>query len=108
MTEVFGPVGLPERFSSLLIRGADTAAVDRSDMEVSCGMAQAFKFPTEADSGPPRGPLLWSLTQARRLVGSPLPTGPVEAGSLVSNMGPPPARRKREGLADAAHGGLDS
>jgi len=79
----------------LLIRGADTAAVDRSDMEVSCGMAQAFKFPTEADNGPPRGPLLRSLAQARRLVGSPLPTGPVEAGSLVSNMGPPPARRKR-------------
>ncbi|MGY8711117.1 hypothetical protein RAD16_35765 [Bradyrhizobium sp. 18BD] len=82
--------------------------MDSSDMEVSCGMAQAFKFPMEADNGPPRGPLLWSLTQARRLVGSPLPTGPVEAGSLVSNMGLPPARRKREGLADAAHGGPDS
>jgi hypothetical protein len=56
MTEVFGPVGLPERFSSLLIRGAETAAVNRSVMEVSCGMAQAFKFPTEANNGPPRGP----------------------------------------------------
>jgi hypothetical protein len=64
-------------------------------MEVSCGMAQAFKFPTEANNGPPRGPLLRSLAQARRLVGSPLPTGPVQAGSLVSNMGLPPARRKR-------------
>jgi len=87
-------------------------------MEDSCGMAQAFKFPTEANGGPPRGPLVRSLAQARRLVGSPLPTGPVKAGSFVSNMGPPPARRKRttacwrrpvsQGSADAARGGPDS
>jgi hypothetical protein len=80
-------------------------------MEISCGMAQAFKFPMEANNGPPRGPLVRSLAQARRLVGSPLPTGPVQAGSFVSNMGLPPARRKRatacwqrlvsQGLADA-------
>jgi len=78
------------------------AAVDRSVMEDNCGMAQAFKFPTEANDGPPRGPLVRSLVQARRLVGSPLPTGPAQAGALVSNMGLPPARRKRAGCADAA------
>jgi len=58
-------------------------------------MAQAFKFPTEADSGPPRGPALGSLAQASRLVESPLPTAPVEAGSIAGNMGPPLAPRKR-------------
>lgn len=35
------------------------------------------------------------LALARRLVGSPLPAGPVKAGSIAENMGRPPARRKR-------------
>lgn len=42
-------------------------------------------------------PLLRSLAQARRL-GSPLPTNPVQAGSLASNMALPPARRKHAGV----------
>jgi len=40
-------------------------------------------------------PALRSLAQARRLVGSPLPTNPARAGLFASNMGLPPARRKR-------------
>ena len=39
-------------------------------------------------------PALRSPAQARRLVGSPLPTDPVRAGSFASNMGLPPACRK--------------
>jgi len=61
MTDVFGAEGPPERFSSLLIRGAwAAAAADGSGLEDSCGMAQAFKFPTEAYGGSPRSPGLRS------------------------------------------------
>nr|GAJ35848.1 hypothetical protein BDOA9_0150580 [Bradyrhizobium sp. DOA9] len=79
--------------SSLLIRGASAAAgADRSRLEVNCSMAQAFKFPTEADGGhcatPPSEP------GAGAAFGSPLPTNPVQAGSLASNMALPPAGRK--------------
>jgi len=96
MTDVFGAEGPPERFSSLLIRAAwAAAAADGSGLEDSCGMAQAFKFPTEAYDGSPRSPGLRSFAQAHRLVGSPLPAGPVQAGSASPNMGLPPARRKR-------------
>lgn len=51
------------------------------------------KFPTEAMTVAAR-PGLRSLAQARRLVGLPLPTNPVQAGSFASNMGLPPACRK--------------
>lgn len=43
----------------------------------------------------PRDSTLRSSAQARRLIGSPLPTDPVRTGSFASNMGLPPARRKR-------------
>ncbi|BAL76261.1 hypothetical protein S23_30550 [Bradyrhizobium cosmicum] len=58
-------------------------------------MAQAFKFPTEANNGLPRDRSFRSLAQAHRLVGSPLPTDPVKSGSIASNMGLPPSCRKR-------------
>src|SRR4051794_6469424 len=69
MTDVFGAEGPPERFSSLLIRAAwAAAAADGSGLEDSCGMAQAFKFPTEAYDGSPRSPGLRSFAQAHRLL----------------------------------------
>src|SRR5882672_3739691 len=48
MTEVDGPPVPAVRFSSLLIRGAETANVagaDEKALEVNCNMAQAFEIP---------------------------------------------------------------
>src|SRR6202043_1189715 len=46
MTDVDGPPAPPERFSSLLIRGASRpAAEEGSKVEVGCDMVRAFEIP---------------------------------------------------------------
>src|SRR5438445_8374134 len=55
MTEVEGPLGPLERFSSLPMRGRDdrvAVALGRSMLEVNCDMAHAFDIPWETRRRP--------------------------------------------------------
>src|SRR5262249_59909637 len=88
MTEVLGPEVLPGRFSSLLIRGAWEAADADRRLAVSCGMAQAFKIPTEAYSGSSRCPVFGA--SQRRAVFLDRRSRPVPPADRSWGYGPPP------------------
>src|SRR5882757_7926628 len=105
MTELDGPPGPALRFSSLLIRGAETASVAGADpkgLEVNCNMAQAFEIPTgQPDSAssypvtaggrPPRDTQQEIPSNAFQIAAP----GPIQRRTGQWNMGPVSDRRKR-------------
>src|SRR6478672_6519726 len=94
MTEVAGPLGPFDRFSSLPIWGRKNAsAADGSGFRVRCDMAQALNIPMRRSDGS-----LGSLTRSRRgfpSSRSPLPVSPAHERPSIADMGQGPGPRKR-------------
>src|SRR5712691_4387963 len=104
MTDVDGPPVPVLRFSSLLIRGAETAdfaGTDEQALKVNCNMAQAFEIPGETGQrilAPPR----WAEVGHRKVPSNAFQIaapGPILDRIGIWNMGLPPGRCKRKETA---------
>src|SRR5579872_6578529 len=96
MTDVEGPPAPPGRLSSVPIRGAETAraAADKSMVETSCDMAQAFEIPMGRSDSDRAMLRLRQPRLPRQVFQIALPGRPILSGSIAWNMGRAPARRK--------------